>query len=168
MFTKPNSSSNFGLEIENFNESNDLSSIFELFAELSELTQTKNWREGNHQLVSKQNRAGSTISIQKKREETISQSCINLSKNCCNPISEITRDAIQIHILKCSRDVMNDFYFADYVDMIDVREHQHHDESFSDCSDDESSVETESSYQTVDSIVKSRLPHLCHHSRCNT
>jgi hypothetical protein len=172
MLTKPNSSSNFEFEIkECFNESIDLSSIFELFSELSHLTPTKNTRESNHRFSSKQNRTGSTLSLQKSTEQAIAQSGndshdLKKSQNCCYPTSVITHDAIQTHILKCSREMMKDFSFADGVDIIDVREHFCHDASFSGWSDDEGSVGTEFSYQSVDSIeyTKARLPHLCHHN----
>jgi hypothetical protein len=171
MFAKQKSPRSFELEIEKcFDESINLSSVFELFTELSELTPNVN-RQRNHRVLSKQNRTGYISSVQKERKRTFEQSnnkrySFKKNEKSCDRVSVIPQDTIQI--LKCSREMMiNDFSFPDYVDMINMRENLRHDESLTEYLDDEISI---GSYETVDSIeyTKARLSHLCHHRSCES
>jgi hypothetical protein len=168
MFTEPPRSSSSFSEENNLDASLHLSSVFELFVELSESTpNVKLDRE--HQLLTKQNMIG-CMSILKSREEALTQS--NARYNSHKGERHFDRISVNPHekiqILKCNSEMMNEFSFSNYIDMIDVREHLRHKESFTEFTDDEFSIGSDFSFQTVDSIeyTRAKLPHLCHHDAC--
>jgi hypothetical protein len=168
MFTEPQKSSSSFAADNYFDVSLDLSSAFELFVEISESTLNVK-RDREHQLLSTQHVIGCK-SILKRREETLTQSNARHNsskvKKGCNRVSVDPQDKIQI--LKCNSEMTNAFSFSNYIDMVDVREHLQHNESFIEFTDDDVSIGSDFSVQTIDSIeyTRAKLPHLCHHDVC--
>ncbi len=168
MFTDPPKSSSSFAADNYFDASLDLSSAFELFVELSESTLNVK-RDREHQLLSTQQMIGCK-SILKIREETLTQSIARhdsrKGKKSCNRVFVNPQDKIQI--LKCNSEMTNEFSFSNYIDMVDVREHLQHNESFTESTDDDVSIGSDFSFQTIDSIeyTRAKLPHLCHHDAC--
>jgi hypothetical protein len=173
MFARPKSSDSFERELEKcFHRSIDLTSVFDLFTELSEMT-PNDMRQSDLQQMKKLNEKTENItSNENHTKETYTQSNTKIhhfkkTENFSDQPSAIFQD--KILLLKCNREMINNFSFLEYADMLDMRENLHQSVSFSECSDDEISVGTVFSCETIDSIeyTRARLSHICHHSDCD-
>jgi hypothetical protein len=172
MFTRIKSSNSFDIELEKcFHQSIDLTSVFDLFTELSEMT-PNDIRQSNIKQIKKLiDKTENITSNENQTKQTSARSNakrhhFRKTENFSDQPSAISKD--NILLLKCDREMINNVSFLDCADMLDMRENLHHSVSFSEYSDDEISIGTDFSCETIDSIeyTRARLPHICNHSDC--